>query len=40
MYKRAPGPVRFGAEDADADEEVRGEYGVSRQENAADYDTA
>ena len=40
MYKRATGPVRFGAEDDDADEEVRGEHGASRQENAVDYDTA
>jgi len=40
MYKRATGPVRFGAEDDDVDEEVRGEYGASRQENAVDYDTA
>ena len=40
MYKRATGPVRFGAEDDDADEEARGEHGASRQENAVDYDTA
>jgi hypothetical protein len=40
MYKRATGPVRFGAEDDDADEEVRGEHGASRQENAVDDDTA
>ena len=39
MYKRATGPVRFDAEDDDADE-VRGEYGASRQENTVDYDTA
>ena len=40
IYKRATGPVRFGAEDDDADEEVRGAHGASRQENAVDYDTA
>ena len=39
MYKRATGPVRFGAEDDDADEDARGEHGASRQENAVDYDT-
>jgi cold-inducible RNA-binding protein len=40
MYKRATGPVHFGAEDDDADEEARGEHGASRQANAVDYDTA
>jgi hypothetical protein len=40
MYKRATGPVRFGAEDDDADEEVRSEHGASRQANAVDSDTA
>jgi len=40
MYKRATGPVRFGAEDDDADEEGHGAYGASRQENAVDDDTA
>jgi hypothetical protein len=40
MYKRATGPIRFDAEDADADEAARGGHGASRQENAVDYDTA
>ena len=40
MYKRATGPIHFGAEDDDADEEVRGAHGASRQENAVDDDTA
>ena len=39
MYKRATGPIRFGAEEDDADEDVRGEHGASRQANAVDYDT-
>ena len=40
MYKRATGPIHFGAEDDDADEEVRGAHGASRQEHAVDDDTA
>jgi hypothetical protein len=40
MYKRATGPIRFDAEDDGNDEDARGEYGASRHENAADYDTA
>jgi RNA recognition motif-containing protein len=40
IYKRATGPVRFGAEDDEADEEARGAYGASRQANAVDSDTA
>jgi RNA recognition motif-containing protein len=40
IYKRATGPIRFDAEDDSNDEDARGEYGVSRQENAVDYDTA
>jgi cold-inducible RNA-binding protein len=40
IYKRTTGPVRFDAEDADADEEVHSEPGASRQEKAVDYDTA
>jgi RNA recognition motif-containing protein len=40
IYKRATGPIRFDAEDDDNDEDARGEYGASRQENTIDYDTA
>jgi hypothetical protein len=40
MYKRATGPIRFGAEEDGNDEDARGEHGASRQENAVDYDTA
>lgn len=40
MYKRATGPIRFDAEDDSNDEDARGEYGASRHENTADYDTA
>jgi RNA recognition motif-containing protein len=40
IYKRATGPIRFDAEDDSNDEDARGEYGVSGQANAVDYDTA
>jgi cold-inducible RNA-binding protein len=39
MYKRATGPIRFGAEEDGNDEDARGEHGASRQANAVDYDT-
>ena len=41
MYKRAAGPVRFGAEDDDGDDDdVHGEHAGSRQDDAVDHDTA
>jgi RNA recognition motif-containing protein len=41
IYKRAAGPVRFGAEDdAGDDEDVRDEHVGSRQDDAVDHDTA
>jgi hypothetical protein len=40
MYKCATGPIHFGAEDDEADEEARGTHGASRQDNAGDSDTA
>ena len=39
MYKRATGPIRFGAEEDGNDEDARGEHGASRQANVVDYDT-
>jgi hypothetical protein len=41
MYKRAAGPVRFGAGDEDGDEEeVRGAHGARRRADAGEHDTA
>jgi hypothetical protein len=41
IYKRAAGPVRFGAADDDGDDEdVRDEHVGSQQDDAVDHDTA
>ncbi len=41
MYKRAAGPVRFGVEDDDGDDEdIRSEHVESRRDDAVDHDTA
>src|SRR5262249_2048074 len=40
MYKRATGPVRFGAEDDDGDEDIHGEHVESRRDDAVEHDTA
>jgi hypothetical protein len=40
MYKRATGPIRFGAEEDGNDADARGAHGASRQENIVDDDTA
>jgi RNA recognition motif-containing protein len=40
MYKRAPGPVRFGTGDDDGDEEeMRGAHGARHRTDAAEHDT-